>query len=177
MTDVMDRIDQGVWRAIDGGWELRFERRLRHSPDRVWGALTTPQGLRCWLAEGVIEPREGGRMDLNFRQPETPDFPDTRDCREQSNEVLVFDPPRRFDHTFGHEESIVSWRLAPDGDGTHLTLIHRVPQAWECDLSRTLSGWHHHMEGLEDAAQGRRHPWSWSRWTALRDAYAVEIAS
>lgn len=177
MIDVMDRIDQGVWRAIDGGWELRFERCLRHAPDRVWGALTTPQGLKCWLAEAVIEPRAGGRMDLNFRQPETPHFPDTRDCREQCNEVLVFDPPRRFDHTFGHEESIVSWRLAPDGDGTHLTLIHRVPQAWECDLSRTLSGWHHHMEGLDDAAGGRAYPWSWPRWTALRDSYAQAIDS
>ncbi len=176
MTETMDSIaDAGTWRRIDGGWELRFERRLRHSPERVWNALTTPEGLSCWLAKAVIEPVPGGRMDLNFRQPATDDFPDTPDCRRQCNEVLVHRPFTRFEHTFGHPESIVSWRLEPDGDGTHLTLIHRVPQAWECDLSRTLSGWHHHMEGLDDAASGTHHPWNWPRWTALRDAYAAEV--
>lgn len=176
MTDLLTREDRGSWREIEGGWELRFERRLRHSPERVWNALTTPEGLRCWLAEAEIEPRPGGRMDLDFRQPETDDFPDTRDCREQRNAVLVHQPFSRFDHTFGDPESIVSWRLEPDGSGTRLTLIHRVPRSWECDLSRTLSGWHHHMEGLDDAATQTPHPWSWPRWTALRDAYAARIA-
>lgn len=176
MTDILDPIDEaGTWRRIDGGWELRFERRLRHSPQRVWAALTTPEGLACWLAEARIEAAPGGRMELNFRQPPTDGFPDTPDCRRQTNEVLVVRPFERFDHTFGHSASVVSWRLRPDGDGTHLTLIHRVPQAWEDDLSRTLSGWRHHMEGLDDAVRGVRHPWDWERWFALRDAYAAEI--
>lgn len=167
--------DRGTWREIDGGWELRFERRLRHSPERVWRALTTPEGLKCWLAEAVIDPTPGGRMDLDFRQPEADDFPDTEDCRRQANTVLRFDPITRFDHTFGDPASVVSWRLTPDGDGTHLSLVHRVPRSWECDLSRTLSGWHHHMEGLDDAGNLIAHAWNWSRWTALRDAYAESI--
>lgn len=175
MTDTLNRRDQGTWREIEGGWELRFERRLRHAPERVWQALTTPEGLQCWLAEAVIQPVPGGRMELNFRQPATEDFPDTPACRRQANTVLVHEPFTRFEHTFGDPASIVSWRLAPDGDGTRLTLVHRVPKTWECDLSRTLSGWHHHMEGLDDAAQGIAHPWSWPRWTALRDAYAAEV--
>ena len=47
MSDTLVRLDadQGRWREIEGGWELRFERRLRHAPDRVWAALTTPEGL------------------------------------------------------------------------------------------------------------------------------------
>ncbi|MEH6663284.1 MAG: SRPBCC family protein [Brevundimonas sp.] len=177
MTDAFVRLgaDQGRWREIEGGWELRFERRLRHAPERVWAALTTPEGLKCWLAEAKIEGKGGGRMDLRFTQPATDDFPDTEDCRAQHNEVLVWRPVTRFDHTFGDPGSVVSWRLEPDGDGTHLTLIHRVPRSWECDLSRTLSGWHHHMEGLDDAVRGVGHPWSWPRWTALRDAYAAEV--
>ncbi|MFN3537342.1 MAG: SRPBCC domain-containing protein [Brevundimonas sp.] len=178
MSDTIVRLEaeQGRWREIEGGWELRFERRLRHSPERVWAALTTPGGLKCWLAEANIEGRDGGRMDLRFTQPATADFPDTEACRTQYNEVLVWRPVTRFDHTFGDPESVVSWRLEPDGDGTCLTLIHRVPRSWECDLSRTLSGWHHHMEGLEDAVQGVAHLWSWARWNALRAAYAAEVA-
>lgn len=167
--------DQGRWHEIDGGYEIRFERRLRHSPQRVWAALTTPQGLAYWLAEAVIDPRPGGHMDLNFRQPATEKFPDTPEVRRQANEVLAFQPFTRFEHTFGGADSVVSWRLAPDGDGTHLTLIHRMPREWESNIANTLAGWHHHIEGLDDAARGAAHPWRWPRWTALRDAYAATV--
>lgn len=178
MTDTLERpADAGTWRQVDGGWELRFERRLRHAPERVWAALTTPAGLACWLAEARIDPRPGGRMDLRFTQPERDDFPCTAEVREQSNEVLVHEPCTRFEHTFGGDpEAVVRWRLEPDGDGTRLVLTHFVPEAWSSHLARVLSGWHHHLEGLDDAARGVRHPWDWDRWTALRDAYAREIA-
>ena len=167
--------DSGTWRETDGGWELLFERRLRHSPERVWAALTTPEGLRGWLAAAEIEPRAGGSMVLTFEQPETEDFPCRDDVRRQANEILTWRPPELFEHSFGHPDSVVSWRLRPDGDGTYLTLTHRVPSEWEADLSRTLSGWHHHMEGLDDAARGVRHGWDWPRWRGLRDAYAAEV--
>ena len=73
MTDTLDRGvrlggEAGLIRRIEGGWELRFERRLRHSPERVWKALTTGDGLACWLAEAEIDLRPGGRMDLNFNR-------------------------------------------------------------------------------------------------------------
>ncbi len=176
MTDVLDRAEQGDLREVEDGWELRFERRLRHSPERVWRALTTPEGLACWLAEAEIEPVAGGRMDLNFRQPDNECLPDTPEARRQSNEVLVARPFTRFEHTFGsNPDSVVSWRLEPDGDGTHLTLIHRLPESWADARSNVLSGWHHHMEGLDDAVRGVRHPWSWERWFGLRDAYAAQL--
>lgn len=169
--------DAGSIRPVDGGWELRFERRLRHSPDRVWKILTTGDGLACWLAEAEIDVRPGGKMELNFRQPDHAFMPDTPEERRQSNEVLVAEPYSRFDHTFGSDpESVVSWRLEPDGDGTRLILIHRVPEAWADARKDVLSGWHYHMEGFDDAARGVRHPWVWDEWFALRDAYAAGIA-
>lgn len=173
MTDTVSLgADAGAWREIDDGWELRFERRLRHSPERVWAALTTPNGLRGWLAAAEIEPRDGGAMILTFEQPEVEEFPCTEAARRQENEVITWRPHILFEHSFGHPDSVVSWRLMPDGDGTHLTLTHRIPAAWGEDVSLTLSGWHHHMEGLDDAIAGRRHAWSWPRWRALRQAYA-----
>ena len=180
MTDTMDpvRLDAGAGacRRIEGGWEIRFERRLRHAPERVWKALTTGDGLACWLAEAEIDLRPGGAMELNFRQPDNDFMPDTPEKRRQSNEVLVVQPFSRFEHTFGsNPESVVSWRLAPDGDGTHLTLIHRVPESWTDMRRNVLGGWHHHMEGLDDAVRGVRHHWSWDRWFALRNAYAAKL--
>lgn len=165
---------EGRWRQVEGGWELSFERRLRHPPERVWRALATPEGLACWLAEAELEPRVGGRLELNFRQPEVPDFPDTPEQRRQSNVILAWDPPRRFSHTFGRPDSVVTWIIEPDGDGSWLRLAHVVPETWARDLSRTLSGWGHHLEGLENAITGRPHPWDWPRWRALREHYARE---
>lgn len=177
MSEVVNRADHGAWREIDGGWELRFERRLRHSPERVWRALTTPEGLRCWLAEAIVDARPGGRLALHFRQSDHECLPDRPESRRQENEVLVFQPFSRFEHTFGgNPDSVVTWRLTPDGDGTHLTLVHRIPEGWRDARRNVLSGWHHHMEGLDDAVRGVAHSWDWARWLALRDAYAANIA-
>jgi uncharacterized protein YndB with AHSA1/START domain len=180
MTDVADRValggDAGELSRIEGGWALRFERRLRHSPERVWRALTTPEGLACWLAEAKIDVEPGGRMDLHFRQPDHEFMPDVPERRMQHNEVLVARPFTRFEHTFGgNPDSIVVWTLTPDGDGTLLRLEHRVPESWTDARRNVLSGWHHHMEGLEDACALTRHTWDWDRWFALRDAYAERI--
>lgn len=181
MTDTLTRVqlgaDAGTLRPLDdGGWEIAFERRLRHSPERVWRALTTPEGLACWLAEADIELEAGGRMELHFRQPDNDFMPDTPEKRRQSNQVLRVEPIARFDHTFGgNPDSVVSWTLTPDGDGTHLALRHRVPQTWTDARKNVLAGWQHHMEGLNDATQGVRHPWDWDRWFALRDAYAARL--
>jgi uncharacterized protein YndB with AHSA1/START domain len=30
----------GRFEEVEGGWRLRFERRLPHSPEKVWRALT-----------------------------------------------------------------------------------------------------------------------------------------
>lgn len=181
MTDTLSRsllgADAGTLRALDDGqWEIAFERRLRHSPERVWRALTTPEGLACWLAEAEIDLEAGGRMELNFRQPDNAFMPDVPEKRRQSNQVLRVEPITRFDHTFGsNPASVVSWILTPDGDGTHLSLRHRVPETWTDARKNVLAGWQHHMEGLDDAALGRRHPWDWDRWFALRDDYAARL--
>jgi len=168
--------EAGAIRRLEEGWEIRFERRLRHAPERVWKALTTGDGLACWLAEAEIEAVPGGKMELNFRQPDNDFMPDIPEKRRQSNEVLTVQPYSRFEHTFGsNPDSVVSWTLTPDGDGTHLTLVHRVPETWGGARANVLSGWQHHMEGLDDAVRGVRHPWDWDRWFALRDAYAARL--
>lgn len=176
LVEALPGREAGTIREDGDGWIIGFERRLRHSPERVWKALTTPEGLACWLAEADIETVPGGKMELHFRQPDNDFMPDVPEKRRQSNEVLTVRPYTLFEHTFGsNPDSIVSWRLEPDGDGTHLILAHRVPSTWESGRKNVLAGWQHHMEGLEDAIKGVRHPWSWDRWFALRDAYAERI--
>jgi hypothetical protein len=39
-------------KTADSGYVLRFERRLDHSPERVWRAITEPEELAHWFPPG-----------------------------------------------------------------------------------------------------------------------------
>jgi len=69
----MDAAD-GLLDEHDGRWRLRFERRLHHPPDRVWRAITEPDGLRAWFPFDFDAPRAlelewggGERLRLEVR--------------------------------------------------------------------------------------------------------------
>ena len=42
----------GTLESADNGYRLRFERRLDHSPERVWRAITEPDELAHWFPPG-----------------------------------------------------------------------------------------------------------------------------
>ncbi|MCO1580706.1 SRPBCC domain-containing protein [Crossiella sp. SN42] len=67
---------------------LRFERRLRHPPEKVWRAVTDPAHLKHWFpAELQTEQRIGAPITFVFPGAEAP---------PGSGEILEFDPPRVF---------------------------------------------------------------------------------
>src|SRR6202012_365955 len=41
-----------------------FERDLPASPDRAWAFLTAPALLSGWYGDAIIQPREGGKIEL-----------------------------------------------------------------------------------------------------------------
>ncbi|MDO9173662.1 MAG: SRPBCC domain-containing protein, partial [Actinomycetota bacterium] len=48
---------------------LRYERTLRHSPERVWRALTESDQLQHWLPVDIVgERREGAEITAPFWQ-------------------------------------------------------------------------------------------------------------
>jgi uncharacterized protein YndB with AHSA1/START domain len=144
---------------------LRFERRLGHPVERVWAALTEPEQLKKWLAAAEIEPAPGGKYTLHFDN--------TGDV--MPGRVIEYDPPRVFEHTFGDDSNgVVRWELVPEGDGCLLKLSHTVYSTVE--MVNFLSGWHTHLELLENLLDGRPSPWSWERWNAHRDRYAARVA-
>lgn len=48
---------------------LRFERVVGRPVEDVWAALTEPDRLGAWLADGTIDATEGGRAELRFDRP------------------------------------------------------------------------------------------------------------
>jgi len=103
-----------------GHCELRLTRRYAATPAEVWAALTDPDSIARWLAE-TVEARPdlvpGGAFELLM----------PGDARVAAG-VRAVVPERvlELDWAYADEDpSVVRFELAPEGDGTLLTLDHR----------------------------------------------------
>jgi uncharacterized protein YndB with AHSA1/START domain len=101
--------------------DLRFERHLRHSPERVWRALTDSKELSVWYFENDFRPVVGHKF--TFRPA-----PDTGFEGTLQGEVILVDTPFRLVYTFHggsmKRETVVTWTLTPDSGGTLLMIQH-----------------------------------------------------
>ena len=147
---LIDNAADGVVRRTGETYELTFVRRLNKPIEKVWTALTTPEGLAHWFADVAFEDslRVGGRFELrmsgfNYR---------TR-CQ-----IVAVDPPRLFAWTWGlpdgpaRLENAIRFDLEPDGDACILTLTN--PGLPREDLASVAAGWHSPLAALPDAVDG-----------------------
>ncbi|WP_404713352.1 SRPBCC family protein [Sphingomonas sp. MMS24-J13] len=148
---------------------LTFDRILHHKPQAVWSALTTSEGLARWMQSRVeLEPKAGGRIHFLFQ-----DGPHT-----MTGEIVDWDPPRVFAFTWDEGEtagdSVVRFELFDDPAGCRLRLTHDFAEGVK--VGQYASGWHWHLDGLDDAAEGLATPWNAGRWRVLDKMYAVTLA-
>lgn len=149
MTDALDNAGT-LSRLPSGEVELRFERRLDHPLEKVWAAISIPERIGDWFCEMSFAPTAGAPIDQTFHHA---------GGLKGTGEVLRFEPPHLFEwrwHGNGKDEhdSVVSWRLEPDGEGTRIILTHRTPDA--AQAKNYGHGWHVHLDGLEKALVGGR---------------------
>ena len=114
---------------------VRFVRTLPAPVAKVWAFLTDAALLPEWYRGGLIEPREGGAINL----------------AGYIRGVVTGWRPEKFLayswNVFAPGETVSAWpmsyveiALEPDGDATKLTLMHRpIPQAMQ---DQTAMGWH-----------------------------------
>src|SRR3954466_10289907 len=99
----------------EGRWRLRFERRLAHSPERVWRAITEPDDLRAWFPFDIDGERAAGApLRFVFREGEAEPF---------EGRMVDFDAPRALELEWGGGERL-RLEVRPDGDGSVLTLLN-----------------------------------------------------
>lgn len=101
--------------------DLSFERRLRHSPERVWKALTDSTMLSRWYLDNDFSPVVGHKFTFRLS-------PEVGFAGLLWGEVIRADEPHHLIYTFWGgpltEKTVVTWTLAADGAGTLLTLHH-----------------------------------------------------
>ena len=142
--------EHGTYATIDGRPALTFERTYPHPIDRVWRAVTEPSDLAHWFpAEVTVDLRPGGAISFTFPF----DIPDMElDESDLRGEVLVVEPPHRFEFTWGDEELRIHLEPHDDGAATRLRFTNLLTQT---DLAaRTAAGWHVCLGQLGERLEG-----------------------
>ncbi len=128
---------------------VRFERLLPGPIERVWDFLTKTELLPQWYGEGVIEPREGGKlvfMNGHIRGTVT----QWRPPHLLAYTWNVFDPGQIVSD---YPESYLTLALEPAGDKVRLTLTHRpIPERMQ---PQTSMGWHTMLDLIEAGLSGQ----------------------
>lgn len=116
-------------RMIEGKPVLRFERRLRHSPEKVWRVVTDPAEMRHWFpAEVEIDGRK-----MRFTFPEAAPV----DSDGGEGELLESDPPKVF--AFRWLNDVLRFEIVPDEGGCLLVLTAVVTN--RLSVGRDAPGW------------------------------------
>jgi uncharacterized protein YndB with AHSA1/START domain len=152
-------------------WTLVLVRELRHSPQKVWQALTDPVSLREWApfdADADLG-RAGATVKLTTVGAPTPRVTETK--------VIQADAPRVLEYNWGGFQ--VRWQLDALDGGTRLTLWTSIDRRF---IAMGAAGWHicldvmDHM--LSGAALGRivgPEAMKFSGWQRLNAEYARQF--
>jgi uncharacterized protein YndB with AHSA1/START domain len=117
-------------------WTLILVRELRHSPEKVWHALTDPAHLREWApfeADGHLD--TVGTVNLTWVGTRT--TLETRVTRADVPRVLEYNDMR--------------WELEAFGGGTRLTLWASIDRRF---ISMGAAGWHVAFDVLDHLLSG-----------------------
>ena len=110
-------------------WTLILVRELRHSPDKVWQALTDPAHLREWAPFEVDRSldRAGTAVKLTWVGAPAP----------MDITVTRAEAPRVLEYNWGGFD--MRWELEALGGGTRLTLWTNIARPY---ISMGAAGWH-----------------------------------
>ena len=111
-------------------WTLILVRELRHSPEKVWQALTDPAHLREWAPfDADRDLGTVGTVKLATVGMPTPQVSEAR--------VTQADAPKVLEYNWWGKD--IRWELEAVAGGTRLTLWHNIDRGY---ISWGAAGWH-----------------------------------
>jgi len=154
-------------------WTLILVRQLRHSPEKVWQALTDPAQLREWApfdTDGSLD-TVGATVNLTTVGAPKAYVSQTRVTRAEA--------PRVLQYNWGDKD--VRWELEAAGGGTRLTLWHNIDRGF---ISMGAAGWHICLDVLDHFLGGRAigrivgmEVMKFEGWQRLNAEYAAQFGS
>jgi len=118
-------------------WTLILVREVRHSPEKVWQALTEPAQVREWApfdVDGSLD-TVGARVNLTWVGNPAP----------METTVTRADAPQLLEY------GDIRWELEALGGGTRLTLWHNIDRRF---ISWGAAGWHISLDVLDRLLSG-----------------------
>jgi hypothetical protein len=119
-------------------WTLILVREVRHSPDKVWRALTDPMHLREWapfVVDGKLD-TVGAKVTLTWVGNPIP----------QETTVTQADAPETLEY------GDIRWELEGSDRGTRLTLWHKINRRF---VAWGAAGWHICFDVLDGLLAGK----------------------
>ncbi|MEO3756404.1 SRPBCC domain-containing protein [Streptomyces sp. B6B3] len=133
----------------------RIERvlELHHPPEKVWAALTTPEGLGGWFGSSaeIDDLRPGGQARVRWD-----------DGEEHTLWIQAVDPPRRFSYRWAIEglppsdprRTHVEFTLEAAPAGTRLTVVEtgfaQLPDELTDAYEGNVTGWRTELAELAE---------------------------
>jgi uncharacterized protein YndB with AHSA1/START domain len=137
-----------IRRGDDGRWVLRYERRLAHTREKVWRALTESEHLRHWMPTDIVgERRQGAPITLPFWPEVIARYGDRVDTPVLHGEIRAWDPPRLFEWTWA--EDVLRWELDAAGGDTQLTFTTWIGDP-DTRPAETAAGYHVCLDQLAE---------------------------
>ena len=155
----MNDADLGTLEQHDDTWSITFTRRLRHSPDKVWRAVTEPEHLATWFPQEIVGERRAGAA-LKFVSAQGDAF---------EGEMVVFDPPSVMELLWGTDRLRIEVRPDDEGDGSVLTLTDTITEIGKA--ARDAGGWHECLDRLAHVLEGTEPPKWGADWQEFRAEY------
>ena len=148
-------------------WTLIMVRELRHSPEKVWQALTDPAHLREWAPFEVDGSLGTAGTTVNLTWVGAPTPIETTVTRAEAPELL--------------EYGDIRWELEALGGGTRLTLWHSIDRRF---ISWGAAGWHIAFDVLDRLLSGTpigriagANAMKFSYWQRLTAEYAKQFGA
>ena len=124
-------------------WTLILVRELRHSPEKVWQALTDPAHLREWAPFDADRSLGMAGTTVKLTTVGAPAL------RVTETTVRRADAPEVLEYNWGAQD--IRWELEPLDGGTRLTLWHNINRGF---ISMGAAGWHIAFDVLDRLLNG-----------------------